>query len=342
MTIILTIGMFFMSMYAYWLYGKFVIRWHSLTGLSLTMERRLTSPGHLSSEARRVLSEEKSAPFDRSAQNLPNLRANTKAFIAPAVERVLKATDVTTRDITINGVPCMEVNPPEVTAPWSILYGFGGGFIQGSPFEDLTIAAPLCAITGAKLVVPNYRLAPEHPWPAAVDDGYAVYREMAERPFAIVGESAGGNLALVLMLRARAEGLPLPRAAALLSPWCDLSNSGDSLNFNNGRDPSLSARGSWQAAQYYAGENAVNDPAISPINGVFDEGFPPFFITTGTRDLHLSQAARLSQVLRRNGVRVDLQVWDGLWHVFEWYDYLPEARCSISQIAAHLKSCMVG
>ncbi|MEI4196886.1 alpha/beta hydrolase [Roseovarius sp. E0-M6] len=236
----------------------------------------------------------------------------------------------------------MELVPVAPTASWPILYGFGGGFVQGSPVEDLPIAAPLCAATGARVIIPDYRLAPEHPWPAAVDDGFAVYREMARRPFAIVGESAGGNLALALMLRARTAGLSLPLAAALLSPWCDLSNSGDSLSFNDGRDPSLSARSSWQAAQYYVGENAVNDPGISPVNGVFDPGFPPFVITTGTRDLHLSQAVRLSQVLRGDGARVDLQVWDGLWHVFEWYDHLPEARCSIRRIAAHLKSCMAG
>ncbi|MCR9114311.1 MAG: alpha/beta hydrolase [Rhodobacteraceae bacterium] len=300
----------------------------------------MTRPGQLSVEAHQVLSSGQFAPADRSARNLPSLRARTKAAIAPAVERVLRATGVTTRDITINGVPCMEVSPPERTAPWPILYGFGGGFIQGSPFEELTITAPLCAMTGARLIVPDYRLAPEHPWPAAVEDGYAVYRKLAERRFAIVGESAGGNLALVLMQRARAEGLALPGAVALLSPWCDLSNPGDSLTFNDGRDPSLSARGSRQAVRHYVGANPVAHPDISPINGMFDADFPPFVITTGTRDLHLSQAVQLSQVLRDSGVPVDLQVWDGLWHVFEFYDHLPEARHSIRQIAAHLQSNM--
>lgn len=266
----------------------------------------------------------------------------TRAFIAPAVARVLQATGVTTRDITINGVPCMEVTPPEITVAWPVFYGFGGGFIQGSPFEDLTIAAPLCAMTGARLIVPAYRLAPEHPWPAAVNDGFAVYRTMAARPFAIVGESAGGNLALALMLRARAAGLPLPGSVALLSPWCDLGNSGDSLIFNDGRDPLLSAQGSWQAARHYAGDHPVDDPDISPVYGAYDADFPPFMLTTGTRDLHLSQAVQLSQVLRDCGARVDLQVWEGLWHVFEWHDHLPEAALSIRRIAAHLKSTMDG
>lgn len=202
------------------------------------------------------------------------------------------------------------------------------------------IVAPLCAATGARVIVPDYRLAPEHPWPAAIEDGFAVYRELAARPFAIVGESAGGNLALVLMQRARADGLRLPGAAALLSPWCDLSNSGESLHFNEGRDPSLSAQASWQAARHYAGACPVDDPGISPINGRFDAGFPATLITTGTRDLHLSQSVMLSQVLRDFDVPVDLQVWEGLWHVFEWVDHLPEAQQSIQRIAAHLRSHM--
>ena len=118
------------------------------------------------------------------------------------------------------------------------------------------------------------------------------------------------------MLKAKDEGLILPRAAAVLSPWCDLSNAGDSLSFNDGRDPTLTRANSDLAAGYYAGANKMDKPLISPLYGKFDTSFPPFLITTGTRDLLLSQAARLSQRLLDCGVVVDLQVWEGLWHVF--------------------------
>ena len=296
----------------------------------------MTLNGHLSPEAQHILNQQQSGLSDRSDTNLAELRAATKAYITPAVERVLKNTKVTTRDVTINGVPCMEVNPPELTAPWPILYGFGGGFIQGSPFEDLTIAAPLCAMTGTVLVIPSYRLAPEHPWPAAIDDGFSVYQALCDKPFAIVGESAGGNLMLALMLRAKKAGLNLPKAVALMSAWCDLDTSSDSQSFNDGRDPSLATQDSKIASNFYAGHNDITNPDISPINGSYDSDFPPCLITTGTRDLLLSLSIRLARVLRESGVDVDLQVWEGLWHVFEWDDRIPEANQSLSNIAVFL------
>lgn len=295
-----------------------------------------------SAEAQRVLEMPRPAQPDRSAAGLYGLRRAAKARALADAARILHETKVTSREIKIGDVPCLELVPVDPSMAWPILYAFGGGFVQGSPVEDLPIAAPLCAATGAHVVIPDYRLAPEHPWPAAVDDGFAVYRAMARRPLAIAGESAGGNLALALMQRARASGVRLPGAVALMSPWCDLGNVGDSLTINDGRDPSLSVQSSRMAVRHYAGAHPLDDPDISPIHGAFDATFPPFVITTGTRDLHLSQAVRLSQVLADNGVRADLQVWEGMWHVFEWYDQLPEARQSIQRIAGHLKSSMNG
>ena len=273
---------------------------------------------------------------DRSAGNLPGLRANAKAIAKAEAQRICQANDVTMDETIHGGVRCLVVRPLNPAVNWPILYAFGGGMVEGSPEEDLPVIAPLSALTGARVIVPDYRLAPEHPWPAALDDGFAVYREIAGRPFAAFGESAGGNLSLAWMLRAKAEGLRLPGAAALLSPWCDLSNTGESLTFNEGRDPTLARANSDLAAGYYAGANKVDQPLISPIHGAYDRNFPPFLITTGTRDLLLSQAVRLSQRLRDCGVTVDLQVCEGLLHDFEWYEYLPEARPSIARIDDHL------
>ena len=165
-------------------------------------------------------------------------------------------------------------------------------------------------------------------------------QEMAKQPFAIVGESSGGNLALALMLRAHQEELSLPRAAALVSPWCNLNNIGDSLDFDEDRDPTLTARNSFLAARYYAVGNDLNHPEIPPLNGAFDNTFPPCVITTGTRDLLLSQSAALAQRFRDADINVDLQVWEGLWHVFEWYDDLPKAGKSLTEIANHLSRHM--
>ncbi|MDM7931525.1 alpha/beta hydrolase [Tabrizicola sp.] len=264
------------------------------------------------------------------------MRAKAKAFAMAEAPRICRAYGTTIDETILGGVRCLDVSPPDLRVDWPILYGFGGGMVEGSPVEDLPIIAPLSALTGARVIVPDYRLAPEHPWPAALDDGFAVYREIADQPFATVGESAGGNLSLAWMLKAKAEGLRLPDTAALLSPWCDLSNAGDSLTFNEGRDLTLTRRNSHLAAGYYAGANKVDQPLISPIHGSFDTSFPPCLITSGTRDLLLSQAVRLSQRLRDCGATVDLQIWEGLWHVFEWYEDLPEARESIRRVADHL------
>lgn len=231
---------------------------------------------------------------------------------------------------------CLEVRPPGTLVDWSILYGFGGGFVQGSAIEDLSIIAPDCERTGARVIAPEYRLAPEHPWPAAIDDAFAVYEQMAEMPFAVVGESAGGNLALCLMLRAHQNGMKLPDAAALLSPCCDLKNARDHLILNDGRDPTLTAQSSRFAALHYCGDTTVHNPDISPLFGTFDLNFPPAIITTGSRDLLHTQVVDLAKRMHESGIRVDLRVWQELWHVFEWYDDIPEARQSLDQIAAFL------
>ena len=128
----------------------------------------------------------------------------------------------------------------------------------------------------------------------------------------------------------------MPVAAALFSPWCDLGGSGDSIQSNAGRDPTLHPGSLQDYAQAYAGQSALKDPGVSPIYGEFGKAFPPVIITSGTRDLLMSHCVRLAGVMRRSGVSVDLRVWDGLWHVFEFYDELPEAAASLKEIADHL------
>lgn len=211
----------------------------------------------ISAEARRILAAPPPPAPDRSAAALPGVRRAALAKAKAHAGKLLCEAGTAMREAVIGGVTCLAVVPGRHETEWPILYGFGGGFVQGSPVEDLSIIAPLCAAIGARVIVPDYRLAPEHPWPAALEDCFAVYRALSERPFAIVGESAGGNLALGLMHGGRAEGLPLPGAAALMSPWCDLGNSGDSFCFNNARDPSLSAQNSLQAVRHYAGEHPL-------------------------------------------------------------------------------------
>lgn len=294
----------------------------------------------LSTEAKNVLSEANYPLKNRRIKELGVLRDKTARAITPAVDRVIELYKAKVEMRDISDIPCMLVIPYQQKVNWKILYGYGGGYVSGSPFEDLTIAVPLAAETGAEVVIPHYRLAPESPWPAAIDDGFSVFKQMSSEPLALVGESAGGNLCLTLILRAFQLGIPLPRAAAFLSPWCDLTNSGESMVNNDGRDPALSAQHVDFAANYYVGEHDRTNPMISPINGVFDNSFPPSIITTGSRDLLMSQAIGLRDVLKDNDVPVELCLWKDLWHVFEWDYRLPESSASIRQISNWLQKYM--
>ncbi len=254
----------------------------------------------------------------------------------PISEKALKHHKVTTSEIEINGVPCLVLNPFERKNNRTILYIFGGGFTVGSPLEDIPISASLAAKTGAQVISPAYRLAPEHPFPAALDDISAVAQQVFvnDHNACIAGESAGANLALGLMYRLRQANQPVPRATALLSPPTDKTMRDDS--FNLGRDPTLKPARIKQIEDAYICDHDRSNPEISPLYGKFDAQFPPSIITTGTRDLLLSSSIRLARVMRESGASVDLRVWEGMWHVFEYYPEIPEADASLTEIAAFL------
>ncbi len=252
-------------------------------------------------------------------------------------ENALKYHKITTSEIEINGVPCLVLNPNERKKNRTILYIFGGGFTVGSPLEDIPISASLAAKTGAQVISPAYRLAPEHPFPAALDDISTVARQIFthDHNACIAGESAGANLALGLMHRLRQANHPAPCAAALLSPPTDKTTRDDS--FHAGRDPTLNPARIKQIEDAYIGDHDRANPEISPLYGTFDAQSPPSIITTGTRDLLLSSSTRLARVMRESGASVDLRVWEGMWHVFEYYPEIPEADASLTEIAAFLE-----
>ena len=131
----------------------------------------------------------------------------------------------------------------------------------------------------------------------------------------------------------------MPRAIALISPWIDLSNKGDSLEFNDGLDPMLSNQHLDFAAKTYAPTDKFSDPFVSPIHGIFTSDFPPTFISTGEKDLLRSQSERLNEILVASNVNVELKIWGGMWHVFEWFPELPESNESLNLISQFMKKC---
>ncbi len=300
----------------------------------------MTQRSHCSDEACALFKELSGGEtLHLNRDTLPRARKDAKAAFLPRAERAIKHYGVAVTRTEIGGVSCLDIRPGSGDAQGTVLYCFGGGFISGSAREDLIVSTALSALAGARVVAVDYRLAPEYPWPAAHQDGAAVYDQLCKTDsgFALAGESAGGNLALTLLQRAQRTGRPQPCAMVLMSPWCDLTHDGDSLGFNDGRDPTLTRAYVDAAAEFYAGTADRASQDISPLNGTFAPDGPPVLITSGTRDLLLSQCTELANRMRQAGLDVRLDIRDGLWHVFEFYDELPEARQSLENFATFLK-----
>jgi acetyl esterase/lipase len=191
----------------------------------------------------------------------------------------------------------------------------GGGLIMGAGEVCKAMAANTASYLGARVVAPDYRMPPDHPYPAGLDDCLAFYRRLLRdhEPSQIIvgGASAGGNLAAATILRARDEGLPLPAAAVLLSPEIDLTESGDTFRTNAGIDGMGSLM---QANLLYAAGRDLTDPYLSPLFGDFTRGFPTTLLTAGTRDVFLSNAVRLHRKLRAAGVPAELHVLEAAAH----------------------------
>lgn len=244
--------------------------------------------------------------------------ARGEELMGPVVARAdgFGAT-VTERDIA--GVCVFVISPQgtETTDPRRYLDIHGGGLTGG--------AGPLCKAMGiiaaqrmqAQTWAVDYRMPPDHPYPTPLDDCVAVYRVMLEECGAenivVGGESAGGNLAPALVLRAHDEGLPLPTGLVLLTPELDLTESGDSFQTNLGVDATLN--GSLMGANLlYAGGHDLEDPYVSPLFGDFTKGFPPTILTVGTCDLFLSNAVRMHRALRSAGIEAHLHIKEAASH----------------------------
>jgi monoterpene epsilon-lactone hydrolase len=293
----------------------------------------------LSPEARAFIEsyirDDSSTDFSRIVQ----IRNEVQEMSAPSAERAIVRHALDREEIVINGVECERVRSRNSgLSRGTLVYLFGGGFIVGCPYSDLAIIGALAQWCRVEVIAPKYRLAPEHPAPAAADDCLAVWRQVSSKstePLLLAGESAGGNLAVLLAQRALSEGMRIPDAMGLMSPAVDLRTDPGLREPTTNADPTLSPNRVLEVISTYGSNRDPADPSISPLFGLL-EGLPPTFITTGTRDMLLSMCLRLDRQMRRAGVEVECRVWDGLWHVFEYYDGFPEAEESLREIAAFL------
>lgn len=231
--------------------------------------------------------------------------------------------EVTYTEVDMDGVrgEWVSVNRPHMRK-YVILYCHGGGYSTGSCLYGRTITSKLATAASIDVLGFDYRLAPEHPYPAALEDAlkawdYLMLLGYGARDVILAGDSAGGNLALVLALKLKAEGRFLPRGLVLMSPWTDLTASGKSYRTRAEVDPVLNAEYIDRMTKAYIpeGENLEN-PLISPLFGDF-EGFPPVYIQVGENEILLSDAMELHKKLQKAGVPAKLDRFKGMWHVFQ-------------------------
>lgn len=220
-----------------------------------------------------------------------------------------------------------------------VLYLHGGAFVLGSPDTHRGLAARYALASGLTLHLLDYPLAPERPYPAAVESALAAAEALAavDPDYALLGDSAGGGLALALLIALRDRGGPLPRMAALSSPWLDLALSGSSIDALADKDAMLSRRGLAQDALRYRGHVPPADLLVSPLFGRV-AGLPPLFVQVGGAEMLRDDSIRLHARVIAAGGRIDLELWEGMTHAWTAFGaLLPEAAAAITSLAAALR-----
>jgi epsilon-lactone hydrolase len=255
--------------------------------------------------------------------------------------------DVTVTAATLGGVPTAEVIVAGVQPRHVFLYFHAGVYVLGDAFQAAGLAAQVGRRAHARVISVDYRLAPEHPYPAAVDDALAAYQALLSAgtdpaDIAFAGESAGGGLAIATLVNARDHGLPLPAAALVMSPYADLTLAGATMDTKGAADPLLSRESlQYRVPDYTAGQ----DPALGLISPIFADlsGLPPLVIQAGTHEVLLDDAIRLARQAATADVTVTLDITAGVPHVFQaFYAILDEAAAALDRagqlLSAHLAS----
>ncbi|WP_037913053.1 alpha/beta hydrolase [Actinacidiphila yeochonensis] len=248
---------------------------------------------------------------------------------------------VAIRRTVVGGRPALELEPAGASGRGRLLYLHGGGYVIGSPDTHVGLVGELARRAGLRATSVDYRKAPEHSFPAAVDDGLAAYRELLAadtdpRDLVLAGDSAGGGLSLATLLAAREAGLPQPAAVALFSPWTDLTLSGASIRSKDDADPIFVEADLRAYADLYVGAGDRAHPLASPLFADLT-GLPPLLVQVGANEVLLDDAVRLAGRAAADDVEVTLEVGPGLPHVFQLhYGRLDEADAALDRAARFL------
>jgi phosphinothricin tripeptide acetyl hydrolase len=257
-----------------------------------------------------------------------------KVFPTPA--------DVKVEHVSAPTAPAEWLRPPSASPGRVVLYLHGGGYVIGSPRSHRHLAAAIAAAAGASALLLDYRLAPEHPYPAAVEDATAAYRWLLGQGIApervvIAGDSAGGGLTVAALLALREGRVPLPAGGVCISPWVDLTCGADSYASKAAVDPIVRRAGVEEMAQAYLGTTPATQPLASPLFADL-RGLPPLLIHVGSDEVLLDDSRRLAERARAAGVETTLEVYERMIHVWHWFlPMLDEAQTAIEAIGRFIR-----
>ena len=254
--------------------------------------------------------------------------------------RVAKGVQV--RQATIEGIHCEWLVPEGCDGAPVLYYLHGGAYLMGSTQTHRRMVSHIARASGTRALVPNYRLAPEHRFPAAIEDSTAVYRSLLEAgtdpaAMAIAGDSAGGNLTMATLLALRDAGDPLPTAVCLMSPWLDLAAEGESMDSRAKHDPWFRPKDIPEIVEKYCSKYDTKNPLVSPVYAD-PSNLPPTLIQVGDHEILLSDSTRMADKISEVGGYVTLQIWPDMWHVFQLFvGLMPESKRAINDISIFLK-----
>lgn len=283
---------------------------------------------------------------DRAKFQTPDINDVRRGF-EEMLTQFPPAPGVKFEPVSLDGIPAKWCIPAGAAPSRALLYLHGGGYAVGSSTAYGPLTSQLAARLKARVLIPDYRLAPEHLYPAALEDTVSSYRWLLDHgvpahAIALAGDSCGGGLTMATLVSIRDAGLPLPIGAAIISPWVDLEVSSQSFISKAGEDPFLNADGLRGMAGAYLGEASPRTPGASPVFANL-AGLPPLLIQAGSAEVLLDDSTRLAALAGAAGVKVRLDIWPDMFHV--WHCYAPvldEAAEALDDAAAFLEALFTG
>ncbi len=319
------------------------------TARGQTADRDIHVPATISAKARQVLQAIiKANPYARAAPTPADLTAwrkmhdgveqESKALNDKAIQR----TGVSVTEANLGDVPVLDIRPGDWKNNGKVLvYTHGGAYTIFSARSTLAISGPMSLATGLRVISVDYTTAPFARWKEIQEQVISVFKALLAEGYkmkdiAMYGDSAGGGLVTSTVLNLRDRGMGMPAAVVLWSPWVDLTNAGDTAHTLKDSDPTLSYVGLLDvSARAFAGGVDLTDPRISPIYADFSKGFPPSLIQAGTKEIFLSSAVRLYQKLEAADQDTKLDVYEGMWHIFQQHQ-IPEAEVALRKSASFI------